>query len=103
MMSESEYLEFEILGSKVRYRPEESDSSGANIDPKAVVELVNSELNDLMKKHGGIDRSELAILLALNMAAKRIALENEYKSNLSFLGKGTSEVLDLLRDFEIRT
>ena len=77
-MTQSQEKEFNVLGCKVKYRPEQNDSHNA----KAVIDLVLSEIQELKSKRPMLRDTDVAVLVALKMATEKIQIEDEYKSNI---------------------
>ncbi len=77
-MTESQEKEFNVLGCKVKYHPEQNDSHNA----KAVIDLVLSEIQELKSKRPMLRDTDVAVLVALKMATDKIQIEDEYKSNI---------------------
>lgn len=77
-MTQSQEKEFNVLGCKVKYRPEQNDSHNA----KAVIDLVLSEIQELKSKRPMLRDTDVAVLVALKMATDKIQIEDEYKSNI---------------------
>lgn len=77
-MTQSQEKEFDVLGCKVKYRPERNDSHNA----KAVIDLVLSEIQELKSKRPMLRDTDVAVLVALKMATDKIQIEDEYKTNI---------------------
>lgn len=77
-MTQSQEQEFNVLGCKVKYKPEQNDSHNA----KAVIDLVMAEIHDLKTKRPMLRDTDVAVLVALKMATDKVQLENEYKENI---------------------
>jgi cell division protein ZapA (FtsZ GTPase activity inhibitor) len=77
-MTESQEVEFNVLGCKVKYKPEQNDSHMA----KAVVDLVLAEVQELKTKRPMLRDTDVAVLVALKMATEKQQLEDEYKNAL---------------------
>lgn len=77
-MTQSQEQEFNVLGCKVKYRPEQNDSHNA----KAVIDLVLSEVDDLKSKRPMLRDTDVAVLVALKMATEKMQVEDEYKANI---------------------
>lgn len=77
-MTESQEKEFNVLGCKVTLRPEQNDSHNA----KAVVDLVQREVEELKAKRPMLRDTDVAVLVALKMATEKIQIEDEYKANI---------------------
>lgn len=77
-MTQSQEKEFNVLGCKVKYRPEQNDSHNA----KAVIDLVLSEIQELKSKRPMLRDTDVAVLVALKMATDKMQVEDEYKTNI---------------------
>ncbi len=77
-MTQSQDKEFNVLGCKVKYRPEQNDSHNA----KAVIDLVLSEIQELKSKRPMLRDTDVAVLVALKMATDKMQVEDEYKTNI---------------------
>ena len=88
-MTQSQEQEFNVLGCKVKYRPEQSDSHNA----KAVIDLVLLEIQELKAKRPMLRDTDVAVLVALKMATEKLELENEYKTNILKLEESLESAL----------
>lgn len=77
-MTQSQEMEFNVLGCKVKHRPEQNDSGAA----RAVIDLVMSEVQALKTARPGLRDTDVAVLIALKMATEKMQLEDEYKKNI---------------------
>lgn len=77
-MTQSQEKEFNVLGCKVKYRPEQNDSQTA----KAVIDLVIREVEELKLKRPMLRDTDVAVLVALKMATEKMQIEDEYKTNI---------------------
>lgn len=77
-MTQSQEQEFDVLGCKVKYRPEHNDNHNA----KAVIDLVLSEVQELKSKRPMLRDTDVAVLVALKMATEKMQIEDEYKTNI---------------------
>lgn len=91
-MTESQEKEFNVLGCKVKYRPEQNDSHIA----KAVIDLVMSEIQDLKTKRPLLKDTDVAVLVALKIATEKMQLEDEYKTNILKLETSLESALELV-------
>ena len=78
MTQMSQDIEFNVLGCKVRFRPEANDSHIA----KAVIDLVHSEVQNLKNARPGLRDTDVAVLVALKIATEKMQLEEEYKNTV---------------------
>jgi hypothetical protein len=77
-MTQSQEQEFNVLGCKVKYRPEQNDSQNA----KAVIDLVLQEVEDLKVKRPMLKDTDVAVLVALKLATENLQIEDEYRTNI---------------------
>lgn len=77
-MTQSQEQEFNVLGCKVKYRPEQNDSHNA----KVVIDLVLAEVEELKSKRPMLRDTDVAVLVALKIATERMQIEDEYKANI---------------------
>jgi cell division protein ZapA (FtsZ GTPase activity inhibitor) len=91
-MTESQEKEFNVLGCKVKYRPEQNDSHNA----KAVIDLVMSEIQDLKMKRPMLRDTDVAVLVALKMATEKLQIEDEYKTNILKLEQSLETALQAM-------
>ncbi len=77
-MTQSQEEEFNVLGCKVKYRPEQNDSQNA----KAVIDIVLREVEDLKIKRPMLKDTDVAVLVALKLATERQQIEDEYRTNI---------------------
>ncbi len=77
MTQTSQETEFNVLGCKVKYRPEQNDIHIA----KAVIDLVIAEVAQLKASRPSLRDTDVAVLVALKIATEKLQLEDEYKNN----------------------
>lgn len=70
--------EYNVLGCKVKVRPDSTEG----LDALAVVNLVNAEVMQLRSTRPSLRDTDVAVLVALKMATEKMQLENEYKANI---------------------
>ncbi|MDH4467415.1 MAG: cell division protein ZapA [Bacteriovoracaceae bacterium] len=76
-----EYREFEILGHKVRFRPE----NGSLVTAENVIKLIQNEVCEVDKKISSARASDKFLLVALKLANERLAMEQELKQSIDKL------------------
>ncbi len=91
-MTPSQEVEFNVLGCKVKYRPEQNDSHIA----KAVIDLVSAEIQQLKISRPQLRDTDVAVLVALKMATEKLQLEDEYKGNILSLEGSLEKALSSL-------
>jgi cell division protein ZapA (FtsZ GTPase activity inhibitor) len=92
MTQMSQDTEYNVLGCKVRVRPDQNDSHNA----KAVVDLINAEIQQLKISRPQLRDTDVAVLVALKVATERMQLEDEYKQNIFKLEESLETALQAL-------
>lgn len=77
-MTQSQELEFNVLGCKVKLKPEQNDGDIA----KAVIDRLMAEIQQLKISRPGLRDTDVAVLVALKIATEKVQLEDEYKNNI---------------------
>ncbi|MBF0361998.1 MAG: cell division protein ZapA [Oligoflexia bacterium] len=94
---DNSYREYEVLGLKVRYRPEAVDNG---VSAQDVIGLVNCEMGLLKSASPGLSREECAVLAALKLAQDYISLKEEYKNSLQKMDTISSEILGVIEEIK---
>jgi cell division protein ZapA (FtsZ GTPase activity inhibitor) len=81
--------EFNVLGCKVKVRPEQTDNHNA----LAVINLVNAEIEQLKSSRPMLRDTDVAVLVALKMATEKMQVEDEYKANIFKLEASLEQAL----------
>ncbi len=84
--------EYNVLGCKVTYKPEQNDNHNA----KAVIDFVVNEINELKSKRPMLRDTDVAVLVALKIATDKLQLEDEYKTNILKLEESLETALQAL-------
>ena len=92
MTQMSQDIEYNVLGCKVRVRPDQNDSHNA----KAVVDLINAEIQQLKISRPQLRDTDVAVLIALKVAKEKMQLEDEYKNNIFKLEESLETALQAL-------
>lgn len=92
MTQKSQDIEFNVLGCKVRYNPEQDDGQVA----KQVIDLVQTEISVLRTSRPGLKDTDVAVLVALKIATEMKQLEEEYKKNVFKLEESLETALQSL-------
>lgn len=85
-------IEYSVLGCKVRVSPDKPDSHNA----KLVVDHVNAEINQLKSARPQLKDTDVAVLVALQIATEKMQLEQEYKKNILKLEESLEAALQAL-------
>lgn len=88
----SQETEYNVLGCKVRVKPDQNESTNA----KAVVDLINAEIQVLKSSRPQLRDTDLAVLVALKVATEKLQLEDEYKQNIFKLEESLETALQAL-------
>ncbi len=88
-------MEFDVLGFKIKLKPDEGD--GDAIQPKEVVDYVHREAVKIQELAPQLEKGQVAILVALNLAKDRMAMEREYSQNVAKL---QNQAVDALKYIE---
>ena len=91
-MTQSQEQEFNVLGCKVKYRPEQNDSQQA----KVVIESVLREVEELKSRRPLLRDTDVAVLVALKFATDKMQLEDEYKNNILKLEQSLETALQAM-------
>lgn len=93
MEKKKEDHHFEILGQKLRISPE---ASPEHVTPEEIVRCVDEEAQKVLKKSPGLDKSQVAVLVALQLAGEKLGLEREYRDNIEKLQTSTHDALKFI-------
>jgi cell division protein ZapA (FtsZ GTPase activity inhibitor) len=88
----SQEVEFNVLGCKVKVRPEQDDTHNA----LAVVNLVNAEIQQLKIGRPMLRDTDVAVLVALKIATENMQLEDEYKATILRLEASLEQALQAI-------
>ena len=93
---ENKDLEFDVLGFKIKFRPEEEEES--NIAVSDIISFVSQEAKNISEFHPTLSRGEVAILMALKMAKEKLSLEREYQENIDKLQTTAKDALQYIEE-----
>lgn len=88
----SEAQLFNVLGHKVRFKPDELSSEEARI----VVEQVNQTASAIKSKMHGLSEEKTAILVALSMGAKWQRRQNAFDNELQDVEESIQQALEFI-------
>jgi len=78
MTDMSQVNEIDILGCRVKTRPEDNDKDIA----ESVIRLVQREINELQKARPQLKSTDVAVLVALKIATEKVKMEQDFKSEI---------------------
>ncbi len=87
-------LEFDVLGFKVKVRPEENNG----VPAERPVELVRQEAEAIAKRFPQLDKGKIAILVALKLATDYLHLDQEFRQSIESLEADAQDALALIQD-----
>ena len=92
--------EFEILGLKLKFKPETlNEDSPSSVTAREVVEYIQSEIIEIQKKSPrALDATQIAILVALKAATEKLELKKDFSGKLGQLEKSANDALDYLSE-----
>lgn len=90
-MTESQEIEFNVLGCKVKVQPNQDGGKA-----RAVIEFISEEIEQLKLKRPMLRDTDVAVLVALKIATERVELEDEYKNNIFKLEESLESALSAL-------
>lgn len=93
MTDKGQENDFEILGCRIKSRPEDSDKEMV----RTVVELVQSEVAELLRVRPNMRSTDAAVLVALKMATEKIKLETEFRSAILRLEGSMEQAMSQLQ------
>ena len=93
-MSINKSLEFNILGSVVRIK---TDDSGDDKAQKSV-DLLIAEVAEMKRLSPSMKDIDIAVLCALKIASKSLEIEGEYKENVFSLKTGIEDALSFVEE-----
>lgn len=93
MENKKEDHHFEILGQKLRLSPEGSPDQ---VTPEEIVRCVDQEAQKVLSKSPQLDKGQVAVLVALQLAGEKLALEREYRENIEKLQTSTHDALQFI-------
>ena len=92
--------EFEILGLKLKFKPEPSQEEIPNaVTAGEVVEYIQSEIIEVQKRSKKqLDATQIAILVALKTASEKLEMERGFSNKLKGLEKTATDALEYLNE-----
>ena len=94
MTIRTEGLEYNILGSTVRVKAEEAESSNA----LRAIEILQKEIQNVQTSNPKLKEIDVAVLAALKLASEVASLEIEYKDSITSLKSGVVDALNFIEE-----
>lgn len=86
---------FEVLGYKLKLK---RDERLEGVTPSQIVDLVNTEAQNLYKEAPNLAPQQVAVLLALKFAGEKLAIHKEYKETVENLNINTIDALKMIEE-----
>jgi cell division protein ZapA (FtsZ GTPase activity inhibitor) len=86
---------FEVLGQKLKLKRDEKLDG---IGPSDIVGFVQSEALKIINQSPQLNQSQVAVLLALKFAGEKLALEKEYRENITQLRTTAIDALQFIEE-----
>jgi len=85
-------MEVEILGCRIKTKPEDQERDIAN----TVIDLVKAEVLGLQAQRPNLKPTDVAVLVALKIATDKVKLEREYQDSVLKLERSMDQALSEL-------
>ncbi len=95
-MNNGNNLEFDVLGLNVKFKAEDQQNGAAR--PEDIVQLVRQEALALSAKSPTLERSKIAVLVALKLASDKLNLEQECQTNIDKLQSSARDALGFIEE-----
>lgn len=96
MNNEREIQEvFEVLGYRIKLK---KDEKLEGVSPSDIVGFVQSEAQIIFKQSPQLAPHQVAVLLALKFAGEKLALEKEYRENITQLRLTAVDALQYIEE-----
>ncbi len=95
MESIREEKEFNVLGYKIKFTPEEAET---NISAEDVVSYVQKVTEEIRQKSPQLDIGQVATLAALKIANEKISIERDFENNISKLHMTACDALQFIEE-----
>lgn len=89
-----EALEFDVLGTRVKFTPQEKE----RVSCDKIVNLVIDRMEFFRRNHPHLNDKDIATLTALEFAQKSLEFEEEFKLNIEFLESSINDALEHIED-----
>lgn len=86
---------FEVLGYKIKLK---KDEKLEGVSPTDIVGYVQSEADKIYKDSPQLAPHQVAVLLALKFAGEKLAIENEYRDNITKLKMTATDALQFIEE-----
>jgi cell division protein ZapA (FtsZ GTPase activity inhibitor) len=91
---------YEVLGQTLKLKKDEALES---VSPSNIVGYVQTEVASILRKSPHLNESQIAVLVALKIAGEKLALEKEYRENVSFFKSTAADALAFIEEISPST
>lgn len=95
MNNELENLDFDVLGFRVKFRPDQFANAGMAQD---IVDYVRDEASKIKDRVPHLDQGQVAILAALQIASEKVSMETECKDAIEELQVTAGDALKFIEE-----
>ncbi len=95
MNSLREIKEFDVLGYKIKLKPDESND---DVAPATIVDYIMREADSMLLVQPQLDKGQAAILVALKIASEKLKLEKEFCDNVEKMRSTASDALQFIEE-----
>jgi hypothetical protein len=89
-----EVLEFDVLGTKVKFTPQAEDNLSLGVTSDRIVNTVLERMDYYRKNSSTLTDKDIAVLTALEFAKKSMEFEREFKINIESLEGSINSALE---------
>ena len=90
-------LEFDVLGHRVRLRPEESGEQ-AEETAEYAVSLIREEADNILRGSPNLGTEKVAVLVALKVACRLLKVEGEFRHSIETLHTTVGDALQYIEE-----
>ncbi len=95
MENKTDVKEIELLGYKIKLRPDEDENG---IEPQEVIEYVRKQAQIIKERSAHLDNAQVALLVALQIGSERLKLDKEYRENIDKLHNSAKDALQYIEE-----
>jgi cell division protein ZapA (FtsZ GTPase activity inhibitor) len=86
--------EYEVLGHKVKFRPDE----GAAVTADEVLNAVKTEVSLIKQSHPQLDNGQVAVLTALKISYEKLLQERDLTDQVQDIKKFANDALNFIEE-----
>ena len=97
MNERTDYVEFEVLGHKVKFRAEESGEQEKETAERAI-SLIQEEAESISGHSPQLETEKVAVLTALRVACRLLKVEGEFRHSIETLHTTVGDALQHIEE-----